>query len=96
MGKTHQRKTQKEAKTKVIHGANINHSARPVRSRDQGDCTTKYHRYSITEVYGKNPGGQNRATSEAETNRKSLTNNVKTKKPSPNERKGGSLRNNGK
>ena len=57
---------------------------------------TKSHRYSITEVYTKNPGSQNRETKEAKANRKSLTNNGKTKKQSPNERKGGSLRNNAK
>ena len=39
MGKTHQRKTQQEPKTKDIHRANINHSPRSVRSGDQGDCT---------------------------------------------------------
>ena len=57
---------------------------------------TKSHRYSTTEVYTKNSGGQKRATKEAEANRKNLTNNGKTKKQSPNERKGGSLRNNAK
>ena len=57
---------------------------------------TESHRYSITEVYTKNTGGQNRATQEEEANRKNLTNNGKTKKQSPNERKGGSLRNNAK
>ena len=39
LGKTHQRKTQQEPKTKDIHRANINHSPRSVRSGDQGDCT---------------------------------------------------------
>ena len=39
MGRTHQRKTQQEPKTKDIHRANINHSPRSVRSGDQGDCT---------------------------------------------------------
>ena len=62
VGKTHQRKTQQEPKTKDIHRANINHSPRSVRLGDQGDCTTKSHRYSITEVYTTKPGGQNRAT----------------------------------
>ena len=55
---------------------------------------TKSHRYSTTEVYTKNSGGQNRAPWEAEANRKNLTNNGNTKKQSPNDRKGGSLRNN--
>ena len=62
VGKTHQRKTEKEPKTEDIHRANINHSPRSVRLGDQGDCTTESHRYSITEFYTKNPGGQNRAT----------------------------------
>ena len=39
VGKTHQRKTQQEPKTKDIHRANRNHSPRSVRSGDQGDCT---------------------------------------------------------
>ena len=39
MGKTHQRKTEKEPKTKDIHRAKRNHSPRSVRSGDQGDCT---------------------------------------------------------
>ena len=39
MGKTHQRKTQQEPKTKDKHRANINHSPRSVRSGDKGDCT---------------------------------------------------------
>ena len=39
MEKTHQRKTQKEPKTKDIHRANRDQSARSVRSGDQGDCT---------------------------------------------------------
>ena len=79
VGRTHQRNTQQQAK-KTIHRANINHSPRSVSSGDQGDCTTESHRYSTTEVYTKNPGGQNRVTQEAEVNRKNLTNNGKTKK----------------
>ena len=74
----------------------MSHSSRSVRSGDQGVCTTESHRYSTTEVYNIKPGSQNRATEEAEANRKSLTKNGKTKKQSPNERKGGSLRNNAK
>ena len=74
----------------------MNHSPRSVRLGDQGDCTTESHRYSITEISTKNPGSQNRATKEAEANKKSLTNNGKTKKQSPKERKGGSLKNNAK
>ena len=62
VGKIHQRHIQKEPKTKDKHKANINHSPRSVRSGEQGNCTTKSHRYSITEVYTINPGGQNRAT----------------------------------
>ena len=96
VGKTHERKTQQEQKNKDIHRANINHSPRLVRPGDQGDCTTESHRYSTTEVYTINPGGHNRATQETEANKKSLTNNGKTKKQSLNERKGGSLRNNAK
>ena len=60
--KTHLRKTPQQPKTKDIHRANINHSPRSVRSGDQGDCTTKSHRYPITEVYTKKQGGQNTAT----------------------------------
>ena len=75
MGRTHQRETQKDPKTKDIHRANINHSPRSVRSGDLEDCTTESHRYSTTKVYTINPGGQNRATQEAEANRKNLTNN---------------------
>ena len=56
VGKTHQRKTQQQPKTKDIHRAKINHSPRSVRSGDQGDCTTKSHRYSTTEVHTINPG----------------------------------------
>ena len=62
MGKTHQRKSQQEPKTKDIHGANINHSPRSVSLGDQGDCTTESHRYSTKEDYTINPGGQKRAT----------------------------------
>ena len=62
VGRTHQRKTQQQPKTKDIHRANINHSLRSVRSGHQGDCTTESHRYSTTEVYTINPGGQNRST----------------------------------
>ena len=96
VGKTQQRKTQKEPKTKGIHRAYINHSPRSVRSRDQGDYITESHRYSTTEVYTKNTGSQNRVTSEAEANMKSPQNNGKTKKQSPDERKGGRLRKNAK
>ena len=39
MGKTHQRKSQQEPKTKDIHRDNRNHSPISVRSGDQGDCT---------------------------------------------------------
>ena len=39
MGKTHQRKTQQQPKTKDIHRADINHSPTSVRSGDQRDCT---------------------------------------------------------
>ena len=39
MGKTQQRKTQQEPKTKDIHRANRNHSPRSVRSGNQGDYT---------------------------------------------------------
>ena len=74
MRKTQKIKTQKEPKTKDIHRANINHSPRSVRPGDQRDCTTESHRVSTTEVYTINPGGQNRATYEAEANRKNLTN----------------------
>ena len=52
--------TQQQPKTKDIHRANINHSPRSVSSGDQGDCPTESHRYSTTEVYTINPGGQNR------------------------------------
>ena len=62
VGKTHQRKTQQEPKTKDMHRANRNCSPRSVRSGNQGDCTTKFHRYSTIEVYTTNPGVQNRAT----------------------------------
>ena len=50
------KKDQQQPKTKDIHRANINHSPRSVRSGDQGDCTNKSHRCSVTEVYTKNPG----------------------------------------
>ena len=39
VGRTHQRKTQQQPKSKDIHRANINCSLRSVRSGDQGDCT---------------------------------------------------------
>ena len=51
----------KNQKTKTYREL-INHSTRSVRSGDQGDCTTESHRYSTTEVYTINPGGQNRET----------------------------------
>ena len=62
VGRTHQRKTQQQPKPKDIHRANISDSSRSVSSEDQGDCTTESHRYSTTEVYTVNTGGQNRAT----------------------------------
>ena len=62
VGRTQQRKAQQQPKTTDKHTANINHNPRSIRSGDQGDCTTESHRYSTTEVYTKNPGGQNRAT----------------------------------
>ena len=52
------KKTQQEPKIKDIHRANINHSPRSVSSGDQGDCTTESHRYSTTEVYTINAGGE--------------------------------------
>ena len=58
VGKTHQRKTQKEPKTEDVQRANINHSTRSVSSGGQGDCTTESHGYSTTDVYTINPGGQ--------------------------------------
>ena len=61
-GRTHQRKNQQQPNHKEINRANINHSPKSVRSGDQGDYTTESHRYSATEIYTKNPGGQNRAT----------------------------------
>ena len=51
MGKTHQRKSQKEPKTKDIQRVKINHSPRSGRSGDQGHYTTESHRYSTTEVH---------------------------------------------
>ena len=74
----------------------MNDSPRPVSSGDQGYCTTESHRYSTIEVHTINPGSQNRSISEAEANKKSLTNNGKTKKQTPHERKAGSLRKNAK
>ena len=88
VGTTHQRETQHQPKTKDIHRVNIKHRPRSVSSGNQGDCNTESHRYSTTEVYIINSGSQNRATEEAEANRKSLTNNGKTKKQFPNEKKG--------
>ena len=67
---------------KDIHRANINYSPRSVSWGHQGDCPTESHRYSTREVYTINLGDLNRATKEAEANRKSLTNNGKTKKQS--------------
>ena len=51
MGKTHQRKSQQEPKTKDIHRTNIRHSPISVRLGNQGDYTTESHKYSTTEVY---------------------------------------------
>ena len=96
MGRTHQRKTQQPPKTKDIHRTNINHTPRSVSLGDQEYCTAESHRYSTTEVNTINQGGQNRATKEADANRKSLPNNGSTKKKSPNERKEERLRNNAK
>ena len=93
VGKTHQRKTQKEPKTEDIHRGNRNHSPRSVRAGDQGDCNTKSHRYSITEVYTINQEVRADKFKRQRLTR-SLTNNGKTKKQSTNERKGGSLRKN--
>ena len=56
MGKTHQRKTQKEPKIKDIHRANINHSPRSVRSGVQGDCTNESHRYLSQKFTPKTQG----------------------------------------
>ena len=56
MGKTHQRKTQQQPKTKDIHKTNINHSLRAVSLGDQGDCTTESYRYSITAFTPKTQG----------------------------------------
>ena len=95
-GRTHQRKTQQQSKSEEIQRANINNSPRPASSGDQGDFTTESHKSSTTVVHNRNPGRQNSSISEAEANRKSLTNNGKTKKQAPNERKGESLRNNAK
>ena len=67
----------------------MNDSPRPVSSGDKGDCTTERHRTSTTEVHTRNPGSQKRTTEEAEANKKSLTNDGKKKKQSPNEGKGG-------
>ena len=54
--------------------------------------TTESHWHSTIEVHSINSGSQNRSISEAEANKKSLTNNGKTKKQSLNERKGETLR----
>ena len=54
--------------------------------------TASYWQSDI-EVHTINPGSQNRSNY-AEANKNSLTNNGKTKKQSPNERKGGRLRKN--
>ena len=62
VGKTLQRKSPKEPKTKDIHRANINHSSRSVKAGNQGDCTTESQRYSTTEDYTINPGSKNTAT----------------------------------
>ena len=96
VGRAHQTKTQNQPKSKDIHRANINNSPTSVSSAYEGDCTTESHTYSITEVYTINPGTQNRSIEEAEANKKSLTNNGKTKKQTPCERTGGSLRKNAK
>ena len=58
MGRTHQRETQQQPKTKDIHRASINHSPRSASWGDHGDYTTESHRYSTTEVYTVNAGGQ--------------------------------------
>ena len=93
-GRTRQRKTQQQSKPKDIQRANINDNPRSASSGDQGDCTTESQRSSTIEVHTINLGSQNRSIWEAEANKKSLTNNGKTKKQSPNERKGGSPRKN--
>ena len=61
-GKDPPKKDPTKPKTKDIYRANINHSPTSLSSGDKGDCTTESHRYSTTEVYTINPGGQNRAT----------------------------------
>ena len=91
---THHRKTQPQSKPKDIQRANINSIPRAASSGDQEDCATESHRSSTIEVHTINPRSQNRSIEQAEANKKSLTNNGKTKKQSPNDRKGGSLRKN--
>ena len=58
VGRTHQRETQQQPKTKDIPRASINHSPRSASWGDHGDYTTESHRYSTTEVYTVNAGGQ--------------------------------------
>ena len=72
--------------------ANINNSPRAASSVDQGDCTTESHRSATIEVHTTNLRSQNIAIEEAEAKKKSLTNNGKTKKQTPNKRRVGSIR----
>ena len=57
---------------------------------------TESHTSPTIEVHTKISRTQNRSIYEAEANKKSLTNNEKTKKQPPIKRKGGMLRKNAK
>ena len=90
-GRTHQRKTQQESKPKQIQRAKINHSPRAMSSGDQRDGITESHGSSTIEVHTINPWVR---TDQFKKQRLTHQQWEDIKKQSPNERKGGSLRNN--
>ena len=91
--------TQQKSKPSYIQRANkngIKGIPRASSSGDQRNCTTESHRSPTIEVHTTNSGSQNRSIQEAEANKKTFTNNGKTKKQTPNERKGRIVRKNAK
>ena len=93
--KTQERKTEKEPKTKDIHRANSNHNPRSIRSGDQGDCTL-----NLMGILPQKFTPKTRGVRTQQLKKQRLTGRVSQTKgrqrPTPNEREGGTLRNNAK
>ena len=79
-----------------MHRVNISHSPRSVRSGDQGDCTLNITGILSQKFTPKTQGVRTEQLKKQRLTGRVSQKNGKTKKQSPNDRKGGTLGNNAK